>query len=121
MTRNRRGPVIESACADCLPSCVSPLRAVIGLGTMSCSVANSPRQSSREASVKIRIRFAATQQRVTGKERINQRFGMRVVIVKADRRSFPEIHQPAAVTNDCFALFLIHSSAISVRRELVVT
>ena len=47
-TRKRRGPVIETACADSFPSWVCPIRAVIGLGTMNCNAANFPSHSERD-------------------------------------------------------------------------
>src|SRR4029453_1063035 len=57
MTRKRRGPVLLNVCADSLPSCVVPVAALIGDGTISCNVAKFPRHSSRVQVLKSELLF----------------------------------------------------------------
>ena len=58
--------------------------------------------------VEVVFRFAATQQRVTGKETVNDFLGVRLVIVEANRGSLPEIDKAKARRDHGFALFLIY-------------
>ena len=59
--------------------------------------------------VEVRVRSAATQQRVALKEPINDLFGVRFVVVDSRIRKFPQLDKAKARRNHGFALFLIHS------------
>ena len=106
MTRKRRSPVIESACADCLPSCVSPVRAVIGLGTISCNAASFPRHSSREQVLNTELFSPQHKSGLPGKSASINLFCVRCIIFKPNGRNFPEINQSAA--SRMIALILFH-------------
>ena len=87
---------------------------------MNCSVDSSPRQSSRGLVSKSDFVLPQHNERVTRKKRINDLFCVRFVVLDSWIAKFPQIDKAQTRRNDGFALFLIHSAAIWVRREKVV-
>ena len=61
------------------------------------------------AGVKFLTRLAATQKRIAWKNPVNDFLCVLRVVLNARMRQFPQVRQPAIVSDDCFALFLIHT------------